>query len=545
MRSAILSNIIEITSGYPFISSYFNDYREGLPLIRVRDVNSKFAGIYYSGDYKDEFVIRNGDILVSLDGDFRVIKWDNGKALLNQRVCKITTKRSLNEQYLLHFLPSVLEKIHSKTTYTTVKHLSVKTIKAIKIPLPPLDDQKRIASLLTQVEQLIAKRKESIELLDELLKSTFLEMFGDPVRNEKGWEKKRFDYFSQSRLGKMRDKQFISGNHLRKYLGNSNVQWFNFRTDELLEMDFNEKERETFRLDYGDLLVCEGGDIGRCAIWKNNLEDCYFQKALHRVRMDNNIAVPEYVQFVLYFYSIFNGFKNVKNKATIPHLTGAKLKETSIPLPPLDLQRKFALIVNKTEAVKSLYQKNLDEMENLYGSLSQRAFKGELDLRSIPLDEVLDSHEVQAEAAQERLHDEDRVTVEQPENKKEWFSLKNLALTAAGFFLLKKFIDVLETKKEEPESFEMSSAFLEEHINKSFVLEMLGKEDGAFSFPQLWGQIKEAIFSGPLDKYSLESGWESVLYSHLKERIFLLLEDGRVTQTFDDDRKKMILSVNL
>lgn len=169
------------------------------------------------------------------------------------------------------------------------------------------------------------------------------------------------------------------GNHLRVYLGNSNVKWFRFDIQNLLEMDFTKKERETFDLQYGDLLVCEGGDIGRCAIWKNQVDDCYFQKALHRVRLGKGFNA-EYLGYVFLLFSKYNGFKNVTSKATIAHLTGEKLKETYVPIPPKKLQNQFTTIVEKVEQLKKGYQNNLEELENLYAALSQKAFKGELDV---------------------------------------------------------------------------------------------------------------------------------------------------------------------
>ncbi|MCP4342253.1 MAG: hypothetical protein GY799_26110 [Desulfobulbaceae bacterium] len=121
-----------------------------------------------------------------------------------------------------------------------------KKIKDIKIPLPHLDDQIRIATLLSRVEALITTRKENLGLLDEFLQSTFLEMFGDPVRNERGWVVRKVGEISDSRLGKMRDKKNITGRHLRVYLGNSNVQWFSFNVDNLLEMDFTKNKVDPF-----------------------------------------------------------------------------------------------------------------------------------------------------------------------------------------------------------------------------------------------------------------------------------------------------------
>ena len=289
------------------------------------------------------------------------------------------------------FLQSNFSYLRKTATGATIPHINRDALERILVPLFWYDDQIRIATLLSKVENLIFRRREQLKQLDEILKSVFLEMFGDPVRNEKGWEMKRMDEISDSRLGKMRDKKFITGNHLRKYIGNSNVQWFRFKLDDLEEMDFDERERALFGLKNGDLLICEGGDIGRCAIWRNNLTECYFQKAIHRVRLYQSQAIPEYVQYVIMFFSLYNGFKNVTCKATIAHLTGEKLKETLIPVPHLELQNQFADIVEKIESIKSRYQQSLTELDNLYGVLSQKVFKGELDLSRVIITKEVES----------------------------------------------------------------------------------------------------------------------------------------------------------
>jgi len=297
----------------------------------------------------------------------------------------IPEKGKLHNEFLYFYLKSKREYLNSIGNGATFKEISKESFSKVLIPLPPLDDQIRIATLLSKVESLISRRREQLKQLDELLKSVFLDMFGDPVRNEMGWKMKRVDEISDSRLGKMRDKKFITGNHLRKYIGNSNVQWFRFKLDDLEEMDFDERERALFALMDGDLLICEGGDIGRCAIWRNNLTECYFQKAIHRVRLQKSLAVPEYVQYVMLFYSLYNGFKNVSCKATIAHLTGEKLKETLIPMPPVDCQNQFAEIVAKVESLRGQYTEFLTMMESLYGTLSQKVFKGELYLSQVLL----------------------------------------------------------------------------------------------------------------------------------------------------------------
>ncbi len=110
-------------------------------------------------------------------------------ALLNQRVCKIDEiSGDIDRGYLGRFLPVALKEIEDATPFVTVKHLSVKALNEIQIPLPPLAEQKRIAAILDAADNLRAKRRESLAELDTLLQSTFLDLFGDPVTNPMGWE---------------------------------------------------------------------------------------------------------------------------------------------------------------------------------------------------------------------------------------------------------------------------------------------------------------------------------------------------------------------
>ncbi len=168
-----LNEFVDILSGFAFKSDLFND-SEGIPIIRIRDVVRGRSQTYYRGKYDDTYVINNGDILIGMDGEFNTARWKGGPALLNQRVCQIKSHADkLNESYLLHFLPIALKQIEDVTPFVTVKHLSVKTIREIQIPLPPIATQKHIAAILDQAEELRSKRRSAIALLDELGRSVF------------------------------------------------------------------------------------------------------------------------------------------------------------------------------------------------------------------------------------------------------------------------------------------------------------------------------------------------------------------------------------
>jgi type I restriction enzyme S subunit len=203
-------------------------------------------------------------------------------------------------------------------------------------------------------------------------------MFGDLIKNTKDWKLSRFGDICESRLGKMLDSKQQTGENQRKYLRNANVQWDQFYLNNLLEMDFKEKDRDTFRLKHGDLLLCEGGEIGRAAIWRNEISECYFQKALHRVRPSNKLATAEYLLHLMWFFARNGGFKNHATSATIAHLTGVKLKEMVIPLPPIELQKKFSNYYFSAKSLQFKYSHLINDSQNLFNSISQRAFRGEL-----------------------------------------------------------------------------------------------------------------------------------------------------------------------
>lgn len=287
---------------------------------------------------------------------------------------------NLDKVFLCYFLGSArtYSEFSRMAVGGVVNNLNSKMVRRLKVPLPPLAEQKRIARILDQADVLRAKRRDTIKQLDALVQSVFLDMFGDPVTNPKGWETPALGTFSTSRLGKMLDAAQQTGKETFPYLANFNVQWGRFELGHLRSMDFDEKDRKEFELKSGDLLICEGGEIGRTAIWQETVSNIFFQKALHRVRLDLSIAVPEYLLFVMWFLAKNGGFKDHSSSATIPHLTGAKLKRLPIPTPPIDQQRKFAEFYRIANSHRDRASLGENELERLFLSIQSRAFKGEL-----------------------------------------------------------------------------------------------------------------------------------------------------------------------
>ncbi|SFD43822.1 type I restriction enzyme, S subunit [Thiohalospira halophila DSM 15071] len=158
-----LKEIASVQNGAAFSSAYFTD-NEGLPLIRIRDVGQRETENFYNGPYSSEYVVNSGDLLIGMDGDFRCAFWNGGKALLNQRVCRVRLESYLMEEKFLYFcLQPYLDAIHAHTSSVTVKHLSSRTVENIPLPLPPLGEQKRIVA---KIEELFSELDDSVANLE-------------------------------------------------------------------------------------------------------------------------------------------------------------------------------------------------------------------------------------------------------------------------------------------------------------------------------------------------------------------------------------------
>ena len=157
-----LREVCEILSGYTFKSDFFNNDKKGIPLIRIRDINSGFSKTYYSGKYDEKYVIENEDLLIGMDGDFVACLWHNGKALLNQRVCKLQNFSGVSKNYIYYLIQKELNAIHAVTQAVTVKHISAAQIGKIKIPLPPLEIQEQIVANITAYKNIVIGSNQAI-----------------------------------------------------------------------------------------------------------------------------------------------------------------------------------------------------------------------------------------------------------------------------------------------------------------------------------------------------------------------------------------------
>lgn len=345
-------------------------------------------------DYIDEYIFDERILCVAEDGG----SWGpgqqcaviyEGKTWVNNHAHVLVENGKANLDYLRHFLNRT--DLTKYITGTTRGKLTRTALDRIEVPLPPLLFQIRIADTLNRAEAVISQRKESLRLLDEFLKSTFLEMFGDPVRNEKGWKKVRLSEIC-SKIGSgatpRGGKESYKSEGI-KLIRSMNVHNNTFIFDGLVFID----EAQASKLDHvivkpNDVLLnITGASVGRCCLAPKEVVPARVNQHVSIIRPDSNVINPVFLSRVLtntHFQAQI--VKEAKLKgATREAITKEEIERMEVPLPNKRFQSLFATIVEKTELLKARQQHSLKELSTLYGSLSQRAFQGELDLREEPL----------------------------------------------------------------------------------------------------------------------------------------------------------------
>jgi type I restriction enzyme S subunit len=254
----------------------------------------------------------------------------------------------------------------------------------IAIPLPPLEEQKRIAAILNEqmgaVERARAAAEAQLEAAKALPTAYLRAVFSNPEAQQ--WPMSQLGELCEIQLGKMLSPASKTGVRPRPYLRNANVQWGKFDLADISQMDFTEDQERKFTLIPGDLLVCEGGEPGRAAVWEGQIPSCLYQKAIHRLRPINSAIDPHFVMYRLWMGAFQHEFVESQAKTTIAHLPAVRLQQLPIRVPTVSEQRRIAAMLNEQmaslERTRKAIEEELDAINKLPGAVLRRAFAGEL-----------------------------------------------------------------------------------------------------------------------------------------------------------------------
>ena len=292
----------------------------------------------------------------------------------------VKDKEKLDVKYLLRFLESNKENIASMGKGATVKGITLDQLKAIKIPLPPLVEQRRIASILDQADELRQKRQQAIEKLDQLLQATFIDMFGDPEKNLKKWNKVVLgdicDQKDRVNYGVVQPGNEFEGGVPLIRVGDIDGGILSFHLIKRIDPEI-EKDYSRSRIKGNEVLVSCVGSIGTIAKVPNEAIGFNIARAITRVPLQDK-RIINFVAECLKTEAIKNYFKKNTRTVSQPTLNVSFVKETEIIFPNEEKILDFCKIVDKVEFQKELLQKALVMQESLFQSLQNQAFNGTL-----------------------------------------------------------------------------------------------------------------------------------------------------------------------
>ena len=378
-ESRVLGNYLQILSGFPFPSTDFTSERKGTPLIRIRDLLQQDPKTYFTGSFEDAFLVSQGDLLIGMDGDFNAVKWQGPAALLNQRVCKVTTKDPfiLDQDFLYHSLQPHLDRIHEGTAQTTVKHLSTKDLYGIDAELPPLPEQKKIAEILSGIDRSIQARQSSILKTDDILRS----MKEDLMTRAEDWHESELGELLAFRNGLNTEKEnFGQGVPFVAY---KDVYSGGILTAKHLtqRVSLSAVEEERFLLKSGDILFTRTSEtpdeIGFSCLFDDRYGGAVFNGFCIRGRpLEEGRINPVFASFCLRSESVLSQMRFLCKYTTRAGISAESLSKVKVRIPDQGTQRRLADSLIAVKEYRQTQEESVRSLQNIKKSVSSALLSG-------------------------------------------------------------------------------------------------------------------------------------------------------------------------
>jgi type I restriction enzyme, S subunit len=387
VTKVLLDDVVEIIGGGTPSRDNPEYYNGSLPWFTVKDFGENLFLSNSQESITEKGLKESASNLIPKGHVILVTRMAVGKVAINkiditinQDLKALKCKLNLDPEYLLFFLISRRERLESQASGATVKGITLDSVKELQIPLPPLEEQKRIAKIARKCDRIRRTRRYTQQLSDTYLQSVFLEMFGDPARNPKGWDIKPLgDFLSFITSGGRGWAEYYSSSGAR-FIRSLDVQMNHISDSEVVYVQPPAgAEAERTKVKENDvLLTITGSRIGRVAPVPKVLEDAHISQhvAILRLRGDIN---PFYLSI---FLSQKQGGQEQITKMqygqTKPGLNFDQIKKFKIPVPPLSSQEKFIQIVQKYDRIRTQQREAARQAEHLFQTTLHRAFSGEL-----------------------------------------------------------------------------------------------------------------------------------------------------------------------
>lgn len=395
MSQCEIGEIAELVRGVTFSKSDATSAGTdgSLPLLRATNVTEQGLNlddlVYIPRALvRQEQQIHPGDILITMSSGSvavvgRSVRLDRAPDATFGAFCGVLRPSSLvDSRYLSYMIavPHVRQLWSDCAKGTNINNLKRDDVLKTSIPVPSLAEQKRIVEKLEQILPQVEAGRATVATAEEMVEDLFLSALSRTFRPSTSAPERTYAEVAQLSLGKMLDKSKATGRHKTPYLRNVNVRWGEFDMSDLSEMDIKPEELERVSVHRGDVVVCEGGEPGRCAVWREE-ESMAIQKALHRMRPTAAVD-SDYLALNLEYQVKRGSAGELFTGTTIKHLTGEKLRTMRLPVPPLvEQQAAVEKLASVREACRTLATNHLAQ-QNAFSDLRQAvldaAFRGEL-----------------------------------------------------------------------------------------------------------------------------------------------------------------------
>lgn len=369
---ARLGDIATYTNGYAFKPSDWSD--SGVPIIRIQDLTgNSYQANRYSGEYDKKYEVLPGDVLISWSASLGVYVWTGERAVLNQHIFKVVfDKCEIDKSFFVHQVENILEKAASSAHGATMKHLTKPVFDALPFYLPPLEEQRRIATVLDKVRDLIAKRRAQLDKLDLLVKSRFVEMFGDPVRNNRGWDTDRLDDLCNGIGDGLHGTPEYDENGKYPFInGNNLIDGKIVITDATKKINEKEYKKLFIEISKNAILISINGTLGKLAFY--NGESVALGKSACYCNLRDEIS-RRFIYGIMKSDAFADFMEEASTKSTIKKYGLKAMREFKVIRPPVKLQNQFDAFVEHTDKSKLTIQQSLDKLETLKKALMQQYF---------------------------------------------------------------------------------------------------------------------------------------------------------------------------
>ena len=362
-----LGDLATFVNGYAFKPETWSD--SGIPIIRIQNLNNPDAAFnYYDGEIPSKYVVEEGDLLISWSASLGAYFWNREKAYLNQHIFKVVfDKGDINKSYLKYAVEAQLEDMKRKAHGGTMQHIVKKDFDATPIPVPSLSDQELIVRELDSISSVISAKKQQVQELDNLAQAIFLDTFGDPISNPKGWEVKKMSEVSAEKLSYGSGASATTYDGSTRYVRITDIKDSGELNDDMVSPNVID---EKYILNDGDILFARSGaTVGKTYLHSAENGRCIYAGYLIRLVPNKELTLPCYIFNLTKteYYRLF--IASTQRAVAQPNINAQQYGEFRIPLPPLSLQQAFAEKVQAIEKQKRLINQSIAEFESL---LAQR-----------------------------------------------------------------------------------------------------------------------------------------------------------------------------